>query len=170
MTSEVVIGDTLRRVELQRDPSATGGFLARVDGREFRFSAVKAGRNVLSIIMDGRSYQVLREAQGAEGDTNIVISGVRYPVEVRDPRALLARRARSRHGDGPRKLLSPMPGRVVRVLAEVGAQLAAGTGIIVIEAMKMQNELKSPKDGVLAKVAVTPGMAVNAGDVLAVVE
>jgi biotin carboxyl carrier protein len=63
-----------------------------------------------------------------------------------------------------------MPGKVVRLLAPPGAELEAGDGILVVEAMKMQNELKSPKKGRLQKVSVTEGAAVNAGDVLAVVE
>ena len=63
-----------------------------------------------------------------------------------------------------------MPGKVVRVLATAGAEVEAGEGILVVEAMKMQNELKSPKKGRLQKVTVSEGAAVNAGDVLAVVE
>jgi len=71
---------------------------------------------------------------------------------------------------GPRKLTAPMPGKVVRLLANQGAEVEAGAGILVVEAMKMQNELKSPKKGTIQKILVREGATVNAGDVLAIVE
>jgi len=66
--------------------------------------------------------------------------------------------------------VAPMPGKVVRILAAESAEVEAGQGIVVVEAMKMQNEIKSPKKGVVRKVVAAEGAAVNAGDVLAVVE
>ena len=71
---------------------------------------------------------------------------------------------------GPRKLVSAMPGKVVRVLLAPGSEVEAGQAVLVVEAMKMQNELKSPKKGVVQKIVVSEGTAVNAGDVLAIVE
>jgi biotin carboxyl carrier protein len=71
---------------------------------------------------------------------------------------------------GPRKIVAPMPGRVVRLLVEENSEVATGQGVIVVEAMKMQNEIKSPKKGVVKKILVLPGAAVNPGDVLAIVE
>jgi biotin carboxyl carrier protein len=67
-------------------------------------------------------------------------------------------------------VLAPMPGKVVRVLVEEGQEVEAGAGLVVVEAMKMQNELKSPKKGTVAELRARPGATVNAGDVLAVVE
>lgn len=168
MTYEVMIDGRAHRVELQRE---AGEWLAHVDGREIRFSAEPAGREVLSILSAGHSYEVLRESvPGLQpGEVNIVIASRRYAAEIRDPRALRSRRAAA-GAEGPKKILSPMPGKVVRVLATEGTEVAAGAGIIVVEAMKMQNELKSPKQGRIAKLAVSVGAAVNAGDVLAVVE
>jgi pyruvate carboxylase subunit B len=63
-----------------------------------------------------------------------------------------------------------MPGKVVRVLVSQGAQIEAGAGVLVVEAMKMQNEVKSPKKGIVQKILASEGAAVNAGDVLAIVE
>ena len=63
-----------------------------------------------------------------------------------------------------------MPGKVVRVLAPPQTEVEAGQGVIVVEAMKMQNELKSPKKGIVQKVLAAEGARVNAGDVLAIVE
>ena len=71
---------------------------------------------------------------------------------------------------GAKKLTAPMPGKIVRVLVDQGAKIEAGAGVLVVEAMKMQNEIKSPKKGKIQKILVSEGAAVNAGDVLAIVE
>ena len=71
---------------------------------------------------------------------------------------------------GPKKLVAPMPGKVVRILVTQGAEIEAGAGVLVVEAMKMQNEVKSPKKGTVQKILVNEGAAVNAGDILAIVE
>jgi biotin carboxyl carrier protein len=73
-------------------------------------------------------------------------------------------------GDGQQMLTAPMPGKVVKVLSKVGDSVKAGQGIVVVEAMKMQNEIKSPRAGIVADIRVTEGLAVNANQVLAVVE
>ena len=174
MTYDVVIAGQAYHVELLRDPNNPQFWAARINSRELRFNAASAGRDVLSIVLDGQSYEVLHEtvsAADAESGTssNIVIAGQRYAAELRDPRALRSRRALG-HGEGPQKIFSPMPGKVVRLLVEEGAQVEAGAGVVVVEAMKMQNELKSPKQGIVSKLAVGVGAAVNAGDVLAIVE
>ncbi len=80
--------------------------------------------------------------------------------------------AKARAGDdtGPRKLIAPMPGKVVRILLQEKAKVEAGQGILVMEAMKMQNEIKSPKKGTIQKILAAEGANVNAGDVLAIVE
>lgn len=175
MKYEVVIDGQSYSVELVRDPNDPGNWTGRLGSRELHFTAMPAGRDVLSIVLEGRSYEVLRETvTAAEAESgisiNVVIAGQRYAAELRDPRALRSRRAPGHHGEGPRRIVSPMPGKVVRVLAAEGQQVEAGAGVLVIEAMKMQNELKSPKQGVIAKMTVAVGTAVNAGDVLAIVE
>lgn len=123
---------------------------------------------VLSLLVGGKSYEVRRDQIGEQ--TEIQIGEERYVVEVRDPRSLRARRGRRAATDGPKKITAPMPGKVVRILAPEGAKVEAGQGIIVIEAMKMQNELKSPKAGVVKKMMAVEGATVNPGDALAVVE
>jgi biotin carboxyl carrier protein len=90
-------------------------------------------------------------------------------VEVQDPRALRHNAARA-DVEGRQTLTAAMPGKVVRVLTAPGDEVQAGQGIVVVEAMKMQNEVKSPKTGRVLSVAVGEGAAVAAGDVLAVVE
>jgi biotin carboxyl carrier protein len=99
-----------------------------------------------------------------------VIGGQRFAFEVEDPRSLQGRRSAGGGATGPRALKAPMPGRVVRVLVGAGDEVLEGQAIMVIEAMKMQNELKSPKVGRVVRVASAVGDTVGAGDVLAVVE
>jgi len=89
---------------------------------------------------------------------------------LRDPRSLRSRQHAAGDEKGPRKIVAPMPGRVVRLLVTENSEVEAGQGIVVVEAMKMQNEIKSPKNGVVKKMLATPGAAVNPGDVLAIVE
>ncbi len=87
-----------------------------------------------------------------------------------DPRSLQGRRGAGAGAEGPRPVKAPMPGRVVRLLVGVGDEVEEGQGVVVIEAMKMQNELKSPKAGRVVRVGVAVGDTVGSGDVLVVVE
>jgi biotin carboxyl carrier protein len=97
------------------------------------------------------------------------VGSVRFAAEVGDPRSL-RERVRAVDDDGPKKLTAPMPGKIVRVMVSQGDEVEAGSGVLVVEAMKMQNEIKSPKKGTIQKIMVSEGAAVNAGDVLAIVE
>jgi biotin carboxyl carrier protein len=89
-------------------------------------------------------------------------------VEIIDPRAWRRGRGGGIELEGRQQLIAPMPGKIVRVLVAKGQQVEAGQGLLVIEAMKMQNELRSPKSGAVEKVA-REGQTVNAGEILAVV-
>ena len=135
-----------------------------VDGREIAVDACEIGAGVISLLSEGRQRRCV-----LDGDA-VVIDGRRVPFTVVDPRSLQARRASGQGQDGPRAVRAPMPGRVVRVVVSLGQEVALGEPIVVIEAMKMQNELRSPKAGRIARIAVAVGDAVSQGDVLAVVE
>jgi biotin carboxyl carrier protein len=164
MTYEIAIDDKHYRLDLRQHD---GRWQCRLDGREIEIDAVLARPDVLSLRIGNTAYEVKCERVG--NDQHVWVGSQRFAPEVRDPRSL---RSRSRLTDehGPRKLIAPMPGKVVRVLVEEGSQIEAGAGILVVEAMKMQNEVKSPKQGTVQKIVVKPGAAVNAGDVLAIVE
>ncbi len=165
MQYDILIDDKAYRVELTR---VGDGWKCRLDGREFAVDAVLTRPDVLSILVEGKSYEIKRERTAT--DTHVVIGSARYSAEVRDPRSLRNRRAHAGFGEGPQKLVAPMPGKIVRVLVPPNSAVAAGQGILVIEAMKMQNELKSPKQGVLQQLLTREGAAVGAGEVLAIVE
>ncbi|MGH9537492.1 MAG: biotin/lipoyl-containing protein [Terriglobales bacterium] len=165
MIYNVTIDETEHRVELDR---AAEGWRCQLDGRAVPLDAVLAQPDVLSILIEGRAYEIRREQAGA--DLTIWVGDHAHAAEVRDPRSLRERRQRADHDKGARQLVAPMPGKVIRFLLEENSPVEAGQGVVVVEAMKMQNEIKSPKAGVVLKLSVAEGAAVNAGDVLAIVE
>lgn len=165
MIYEVTVAGKVRKVELTR---AESGWLCKLDGRDLPLDVVSTRNGALSLLLGGKSYELKQERTA--GETNVVIGNRRFKASVRDPRSLRSRRASDAGAQGIRKITAPMPGKVVRVLASVGDALDAGQPVLVIEAMKMQNELKSPKKGVLKKLNVTAGAAVEAGQALAEVE
>jgi biotin carboxyl carrier protein len=162
---EVAIDDTPHQVELNRIGQA---WRCRLDGREFRVDAVFFRGGVLSILIDGKSYEVKLETAGTE--SSIVVGNERFRAAVRDPRSLGSRHRGGDSAPGIKKLTAPMPGKVVRILAPAGTEVEAGQPVLVIEAMKMQNELKSPKRGRVKRLVVREGAAVEAGQTLAEVE
>ncbi|PYX90089.1 MAG: hypothetical protein DMG68_03075 [Acidobacteria bacterium] len=106
----------------------------------------------------------------ARAHLHLWVGPVRYAAELRAPRSLRERKIAGVDEQGAKKLIALMPGKVVRVLAPERTEVEAGQGILVVEAMKMQNEMKSPKKGVVQKILAAEGTAVNPGDVLAIVE
>jgi biotin carboxyl carrier protein len=164
MTYEIQVDGKNYRLELKR---VDGRWESRLDGRDIPLDAMLARRDVLSIIIGGKAYEIKRERTATE--MHLWVGPRRYDVQLRDPRSLRGR-ASADDGKGPRKLIAPMPGKVVRVLLKEQSQVEAGQGVVVVEAMKMQNEIKSPKNGIVRKIVAAEGAAVNAGDVLAVVE
>jgi acetyl/propionyl-CoA carboxylase alpha subunit len=152
-----------RRVEL---PSGLGADVLKcsVDGRALLVDVRMLEPGVMSLIVEARQYRCVLDGDG------VVIGGRRFGFEVEDPRSLQGRRGGGQGAQGPRPVKAPMPGRVVRLLVEVGDEVAEGQGVVVIEAMKMQNELKASKAGRVAKVGVAVGDTVGSGDVLLVVE
>lgn len=165
MIYNVKVGEKEYRVELSHSIS---GWQCKVDGREFPLDVVPLSAGALSMLVDGKSYEVHRES--GTDETSIVVGRERFNVQVRDPRSLRSRGERDGGAHGPRKITAPMPGKVVRIIAPVGTEVEPGQAVLVIEAMKMQNELKAPKKGRVRSMNVAEGAAVEAGQTLAEVE
>jgi biotin carboxyl carrier protein len=151
---------------LKVELAASGAAL--VDGVEIAVDLQELGVGVLSLLWtDGegrtRSYRCTAD-EGA-----ILVDGQRVGYAIHDPRSLRAGVAGAA-ASGPKPLKAPMPGRVVRVLVAEGDAVEAGQGCVVIEAMKMQNELKTPKAGVVRKLTAMAGDTVASGAVLLVVQ
>ena len=138
----------------------------RLDGAERQASVESAAPGIYSVILDGRSYDVWLER--TERGPIVTIDGCHFEIEVRDPRRW-SRKAGTASSDGIAALIAPMPGKVVRVLAAAGDTVEAGQGIMVVEAMKMQNEMKASRTGRLLSVSVQEGATVAAGEVLATI-
>lgn len=177
MTVWLEVGGKKVRVELGETLSgdvSAGPIECSVDGRAVNVDVRLLEPGVMSLLVtypdklgpdkQGRQYRCVLDGDG------VVIGGRRYGFEVDDPRSLQGRRGAGAGTEGPRPVKAPMPGRVVRLLVEAGDDVAEGQGVVVIEAMKMQNELKSPKAGRVARVGVVVGDTVGSGDVLVVVE
>jgi biotin carboxyl carrier protein len=167
MKLTTLVNGTERQLELQHPGANSGSSAFSLDGREGQADIREIGPGVYSILLGARSFEVKIE-YGEEGYA-AVVDGRRYQVAVRDPRRLARGGAGLTQG-GPLKLTAPMPGRVVRVMVEEGQSVESGQGLVVVEAMKMQNEIKSPKAGVVKAVNVKQGGSVGAGQALLVVE
>jgi biotin carboxyl carrier protein len=121
---------------------------------------------VYTILMEGRSYEARVEEQPQA--LVVVLDGYRFELDVRDPRRFRSNSAR-RAGEGVQTVIAPMPGKVVRVLVAVGDAVETGQGLLVVEAMKMQNEMKAARAGTVLTVAVQEGATVSAGQLLATI-
>jgi biotin carboxyl carrier protein len=165
MVYDVLVDGASHRLELEQ---VDGTWKCRLDDGEFQVDAVVTRPDVLSMLIGGRSYEIKREQTAT--DLHMWVGNKRFAVELHDPRSLRSRKQAGADEKGPRKLVAPMPGRVVRVLVAENTEVDAGQGVVVVEAMKMQNEIKSPKKGLVQKVLAKQGENVNAGDVLAIVE
>ncbi len=166
MKYEILIDGHPHQVHLER---VAQGYECTVDDEPFTLDVVMTARDVLSIVHQGRQYEAKRE-YSLMGETHIIVGSERFAAEVRDPRSLRSRRAAAGGESGPSKIIAPMPGKIVRVIAAEGDEVEAGQPLVVVEAMKMQNEIKATKKGKVTKIAVKEASAVNAGDLLAIVE
>lgn len=137
----------------------------REDGEamEREYSVAPLAPGSFSVLIGERSYEVA--AAGGE----IRVNGRVFQVEVFDPRGMRSRR-HAGVGEGRMEIAAMMPGKVVRVLVAEGDEVEAGAGLVVVEAMKMQNEMKSPKSGRVVEVKIKPEATVAAGEVLMVIE
>ncbi len=144
---------------------------ADIDGRHHDLE-VRALGDGDYLLVDGNSVYDCRVVTSRNEADRIEVNlrGISYALRLTDPKRLRSGQSGAEHQKGAAEIVAPMPGKVVRVLVEIGAQVEAGAGILVVEAMKMQNEMKSPKAGVVSTLHTETGATVNAGDVLAVVE
>ena len=168
MILEIELSGKKHRADLVQ---SGGKYLLRLDAAGAEAEEIDASfpePGVVHFLLHGRSYEF--RIEGSNGELTLDLQGKKISVSVRDPRSLRSRRAGASSEAGPIKIAAPMPGKVVRILAPEGSEVEAGAGVIVIEAMKMQNELKSPKSGKVQKIAVAEGATVNPGDTLAVIE
>ncbi|HEY7826202.1 MAG TPA: biotin/lipoyl-containing protein [Candidatus Acidoferrales bacterium] len=164
MKVEIEIAGRTRAVEWTRSGDA---WRCALDGLPLDADALEISPGNFSILLNGHSCTVHVEETG---ETLRVLTGPReFVVTIRDPRLWRRNRSAAAQAEGRQNVLASMPGKVVRVLAKAGDSVKAGQGLLVVEAMKMQNEIRSPKSGTIERLLVSEGQAVNAGELLAIV-
>lgn len=144
---------------------------ADIDGRKYELEASEPEPNVYLFKHDGKVFQIFVSPQQKPNEPFAVNAGNHdFDVKIIDPKRLRGTNSASDQANGAAEIKTAMPGKLVRVLVEEGAEVKKGDGVLVVEAMKMQNEMKSPKDGIIKEIRFAEGSTVNAGDVLAVIE
>ena len=143
---------------------------ARIGEREYEIEAREVEPNTYLFNLDGKIYECYVAPKNAAGFTRVRQGTKTFDLKLSDPKRLRGVQDFGASAEGVAQIVTQMPGKIVRVLVEQGAEVKAGDPVIVVEAMKMQNEMKSPKDGVVKEIRAQEGATVNAGDVLAVIE
>jgi biotin carboxyl carrier protein len=163
MKFEVMISDTRRIVELERDANR---WRISLDGEPVDADAVEIAPNNFSILLNGKSHEII-VTPNPNGTLTLQAAHREFIAEVIDPRAWRGRRHGALEAEGRQQILAPMPGKIIRVLVQAGEKVEVGQGLLVVEAMKMQNEIRSPKSGTVDRLLIKEGQPVNAGEVLA---
>jgi biotin carboxyl carrier protein len=165
MKLRVTIDGEAALLELQQNAQATYR-LTGVFSASGESSVAEVGPGIFSVLLGRKSLTVHIASNGEERE--VWVAGRRYLISVADQRDRSGRQKRQTSA-GPLEVHAQMPGKVVKLLVAQGAVVEAGQGLIVVEAMKMQNEMKSPRDGTVTRIYVTEGAAVAAGEKLMVV-
>jgi biotin carboxyl carrier protein len=165
----VTIGEREETLRIEEGPGP-GRYRVTVGDRSFDVDAVRVGGGTtLSLLIDSRSREA--EVEPENGAYHVQLQARSYEVFLQDEvLAAAGRRPRQAPATGRQEVASPMPGLVVAVKAEVGRRIAAGEPLVIVEAMKMQNELGAAIDGVVKEIRVRVGQAVSAGQVLVVID
>ncbi|TNF50721.1 biotin/lipoyl-binding protein [bacterium] len=148
--------------------SQDGELVVKVEDREYTVDSRWTQLDLLSLIIDGRSYQV--DIHSEKDCHRVLVEGEHFDFELFDERKALLKSAAGLGAEGVQEIRTSMPGKIVKILVAEGDEVQEGDGLVIVEAMKMENEMKSPKAGTITKVGVEEGEAVEAGALLVVVE
>lgn len=166
MKLQAQIGDDKHEVEIKRDGDRV---VAEIDGRKYEIEASEPEPNVFLLKNDGKIFQAFVSPRSSQ-PMAVRVGTDEIDITLIDPKRLRASAGAGEHAGGLAEIKTAMPGKVVRILISQGDAVEKGDGIIVVEAMKMQNEMRSPKDGKVSEIRVAEGETVGAGDVLVVIE
>jgi biotin carboxyl carrier protein len=161
------LGEQSYTVEIEE--IRTSLYRVSIDGNEFLVDGKKTGRTNYSLIVDNRSFEI--EVDNADDEYRVLVDGRSYHVNLVDERRMRVGNAQSGVDlQGRQKISVPMPGKVIEVLVSEGDSVEKGQGLVIVEAMKMENEVRSPSAGEVKEIKVKPGDTVEAGAVLLIVE
>jgi biotin carboxyl carrier protein len=165
---EVEVGGRRLQVVVSRSGD---GFAVSVDGHTRQVDAARIDGHTLSLLVDGvSSNEVSIAADPASGQLSVHVGSTPVSVTLNGRRRWGRREEGSGAGAGPQRLAAPMPGKVVRVLVQPGDRVTARQPLVVVEAMKMENELRAGREGTVAEIHVHEGMSVEAGALLLVIQ
>jgi biotin carboxyl carrier protein len=160
--------------QISVEPLEGGRFRVTRAGRTFVLDARKvqsgARSATWSLVPEGGGKTLQVDVDGAAPDLTVTVDNVSVPMKLTDARSQVAGLAARPQAAGPQPVRSPMPGKVVKVLVSAGADVKAGAPVVVVEAMKMENELRAPRDGKVVAVKVAEGQAVEANQTLVTIE
>jgi len=169
MSSYVALLDGGKREVKVEVKETTPGIFEVKAGDEVHVVDVHFGKHLLQLLVDGACFQAVLDPR--PNQLRVRVGDSVYPMELLDERRLRLRRAAGKFvAEGKQNLTSAMPGKVVKVLVKVGDEVKEGQGLVVVEAMKMENEMKSPKDGKVVEIFVDEGEAVEGNSKLCAVE
>lgn len=161
------LGEQTYTVEIEEVHKSV--YRVSVDGNDFLVDGKKTGRTNYSLIVNNRSFEI--EVDNSEDQYRVLVDGRNYHVHLVDERRMRVGGVQSGlHLQGRQKVCVPMPGKVIAVLVSEGDTVEKGHGLVIVEAMKMENEVRSPVTGEVKEIRVKPGDAVEGGAVLAIVE
>lgn len=147
---------------------ADGHYAVTLDGHRYELESLVLPHGAVSMLIDGTSYNIEFDERGDEVDVSC--RGQTSRFDVVDERRLRLRATIAFAAEGKQAVLAPMPGKIVKLFVKAGDVVREGQPLLVIEAMKMENELKSPKAGLVGQVHVSEGAAVESGARLLTVE
>jgi biotin carboxyl carrier protein len=170
MHYEIEAGGRIRHVAVTR---VGDGFAITVDGRPYRVDAARIDAHTLSLVVDNvwrTSYDVTVTPDGAAGQLSVYVGAVHVSIALNGRRGWGRKEDHGASGSRPQRVAAPMPGKVVRVLVAAGDTVKARQPLVVVEAMKMENELRAGRDGTIAEVHAREGVSVEAGALLVVIQ
>ncbi len=168
MKLQAELNNEKHEIEIKREGEKV---FAKIDDREYELEASQPEPNVYLLKNEGKIYQIFVSPRENSAEPFAVnVGNHQLEINIFDPKKLRGSGVADANADGIAEIKTAMPGKLVRVLTEVGAEISAGEGVLVVEAMKMQNEMKSPKDGIVKEIRFSEGSTVNAGDILAIIE
>lgn len=174
MQYQIEVGDAVRTVKVEREGEV---FRVSVDGHAHLVDVRRIDGNTLSLLFQPNGHDGCRRSVEAaivvgreRGRLDVHVAGRSVPVQLRSGSTTRRGRDAGSQGTGPQRIVAPMPGKIARVLVQPGDSVKARQGLVVVEAMKMENELKAARDGHVREVSVVEGQSVEAGAALVIVE
>ena len=161
------LGEQSYTVEIEENGRSV--YRVSVDGNEFLVDGKKTGRTNFSLIVDNRSFEI--EVDNTDDEYRVLVDGRNYRIHLVDERRVRVGAAQSGQQLQGRQMVSvPVPGKIIAVLVAVGDAVEKGQGLVIVEAMKMENEVRSPISGEVKEIKVKPGDTVEGGALLVIVE